>query len=96
MQVGQPSSSGPSRQLLLDSESLPAVLVLHLKRFLYDAVSDGINKISKSIQFAPELEIPLGTILSFVSPVLVKAQNFSWLGLSRNYDTRRWEICGAS
>jgi ubiquitin carboxyl-terminal hydrolase 10 len=46
-------------------EALPPVLVLHLKRFLYDATADGIVKISKPIRFAPELEIPLGTILYF-------------------------------
>ena len=46
-------------------EALPPILVLHLKRFLYDATADGIVKISKPIRFAPELEIPLGTILFF-------------------------------
>ena len=81
-QVGQSSSSEPSRQLLLDSEMLPPVLVLHLKRFLYDMASDGINKISKPVQFAPELEIAPGTILPVVSPVLVKAKNHSSRALS--------------
>ena len=37
---------------------------------MYDATTEDINKISKPIQFAPELEIPIGTIFSFVSPVL--------------------------
>jgi hypothetical protein len=41
-------------------EVLPPVLVLHLKRFLYDAAADGTVKISKSIEFSPELDIPLG------------------------------------
>jgi ubiquitin carboxyl-terminal hydrolase 10 len=49
-------------------EALPSVLVLHLKRFLYDATADGEVKISKHVQFAPELEIPLGTVLLFISP----------------------------
>jgi ubiquitin carboxyl-terminal hydrolase 10 len=52
-------------------EVLPPVLVLHLKRFLYDAAADGIVKISKPVRFAPELEIPLGMIFSFVSPMQV-------------------------
>ena len=47
-------------------EALPPVLILHLERFLYDAAADGMIKISKPIQFAPELEIPLGTI--FIIP----------------------------
>jgi hypothetical protein len=45
---------------------------LHLERFLYDASADGIKKISKPIQFAPELEIPLGTIFSYVSPCYLR------------------------
>jgi ubiquitin carboxyl-terminal hydrolase 10 len=49
-------------------EALPPVLVLHLERFLFDAAADGINKIDKRIQFTPELEIPLGKILSLVFP----------------------------
>ncbi|KAI0264781.1 hypothetical protein BGY98DRAFT_1181764 [Russula aff. rugulosa BPL654] len=40
-------------------QPLPPVLVLHLNRFRYDAAAGGITKIGKSIQFGPELEIPL-------------------------------------
>jgi ubiquitin carboxyl-terminal hydrolase 10 len=54
-----------NQQVLI--ETLPPVLVLHLKRFLYDASADGIVKLSKPVRFAPELEIPLGMISSFVS-----------------------------
>ena len=46
-------------------EVLPPILVLHLKRFLYDVAADGIVKINKHVQFAPEVEIPLGTIFHF-------------------------------
>jgi hypothetical protein len=53
--------------LSCDGAPLPPVLVLHLKRF-YDAATDGINKINKPVHFTPELEIPLGTIFSFLSP----------------------------
>ena len=56
--------SEASQQVLI--EALPSVLVLHLKRFLYDVAADGIVKVSKPVQFAPELEIPLGTSFSFV------------------------------
>ena len=66
VQVSQSNSSEASREILL--ESLPPVLVLHLERFLYDTAADGIVKITKPVHFAPELEIPLGAIISFVSP----------------------------
>ena len=92
VQLGPSGLSEASQQVLI--EVLPSVLVLHLKRFLYDAAADGIVKISKPVQFAPELEIPLGTKFSFVSPMLVKAKNRSWHCLSRNHDTRFREICG--
>jgi ubiquitin carboxyl-terminal hydrolase 10 len=67
VQAGPSSSSEGSQEVLL--EALPPVLVLHLERFLYDAAADGIAKTRKPVQFAPELEIPPGTILSFVSLV---------------------------
>jgi hypothetical protein len=76
-------------------EALPPILVLHLERFLYDATADGIVKVSELVQFAPEIEIPIGTIFSFVSLVLAKAKNSSWLSRSRNYVTSCQEICGA-
>jgi ubiquitin carboxyl-terminal hydrolase 10 len=57
-----------SQQVLI--EVLPPVLVLHLNRVRYDAAAGGITKIGKFIQFAPELEIPLGTI----SPLFVAAE----------------------
>ena len=46
---------------------LPPVLVLHLNRVRYDAAAGGLIKIGKSIQFGPDLEIPLGTIFSFLA-----------------------------
>ena len=51
--------SEASQQVLI--EALPSVLVLHLKRFLYDVTADGIVKINKPVQYASELDIPLGT-----------------------------------
>jgi len=59
MQVGPSGSSEASQQVLI--EALPPVLVLYLKHFLYNMATRGIVKIGKPIQFAPELEIPLGT-----------------------------------
>ena len=39
------------------------MLVLHLKRFLYDAATaGGVVKIAKPVRFSPELEVPSGTI----------------------------------
>ena len=75
VEIGQSGSSEASQQVLL--EALPSILVLHLERFLYDAAMDGSNKISKFVQFAPELEIPLGTIFSFVSSMLSESKNLS-------------------
>jgi ubiquitin carboxyl-terminal hydrolase 10 len=61
VQLEHPSGfRAPSQQVLI--EVLPPVLVLRLKRFLYDVATDGIVKISKPVQFAPQLEIPPGTI----------------------------------
>ena len=66
VQLGPSGGGEASQQVLIDE--LPSVLVLHLKRFLYDVAADGIVKISKPVRFAPELEIPLGIISSFCLP----------------------------
>jgi ubiquitin carboxyl-terminal hydrolase 10 len=60
VELGPSGISDASQQVLI--EVLPPVLVLRLKRFLYDVATDGIVKISKPVQFAPQLEIPPGTI----------------------------------
>ncbi|KAF8467097.1 hypothetical protein DFH94DRAFT_639094 [Russula ochroleuca] len=62
VQLGPSSLGEASQQVLI--EALPPVLVLHLKRFLYDVAADDIVKISKPVQFAPELEIPLEIMAS--------------------------------
>ena len=69
VQAGQSSSSETSQQVQI--EALPPILVLHLERFRYDAVADGIVKISKPVQFAPELEIPPGTDFLLRSPCFI-------------------------
>ena len=61
VRLGPSGFSEASQEVLI--EVLPPVLVLHLKRFQYDVAGDNIVKISKPVQFAPELEIPLGEIL---------------------------------
>lgn len=66
VQTDQSSSGGASKQVLI--EALPPILVLHLERFLYDSAADGMVKINKPVQFAPELEIPVGTIFPSFPP----------------------------
>jgi ubiquitin carboxyl-terminal hydrolase 10 len=74
--VCQSNSIEASQQLQI--ETLPPVLVLHLKRFLSDETVDGIIKTRKPVRFEPELEIPLGTIFSFVSLVLAESKKLPW------------------
>ena len=72
LQDGPSGLSDVSQQMLI--EALPPVLVLHLNRVRYDATAGGLMKIGKSIQFGPELQIPLGTIFGFV--VMADAEYF--------------------
>jgi len=62
VQVTSPTRPGltieASQQILI--EALPPILVLHLKRFLYDTSANGVVKISKTVEFSPELEIANG------------------------------------
>ena len=66
-QVGASGLDNASQQVLI--EALPQVLVLHLNRVKYDVAAGCIKKIGKSIELAPELEIPLGTIFTFLAAV---------------------------
>ncbi|RDW69069.1 mRNA-binding ubiquitin-specific protease UBP3 [Aspergillus mulundensis] len=54
------SSRGPNvtatKQVFI--ESLPPVLILHLKRFQYDSVTHGTQKIWKKVGYPLDLEIP--------------------------------------
>jgi len=47
----------------LNLEELPVILILHMKRFVYDANTGGVQKTLKPVQFSAELEIPK-TVLS--------------------------------
>ena len=49
-------------------ESLPPILVLHLKRFLYDTQVGDVVKIGKPISFTPELEIDPSMFRGFDVP----------------------------
>ena len=68
MQVSPSGPSQASQQVTVLIEALPPVLVLHLKRFVYDATTGGVVKIDKPVHFAPKLKIPPGAFSFF--PVL--------------------------
>ena len=57
-------------------EVLPPVLVLHINRVRYDAAAGDIRKIGNSIRFGPDLEIPLGTVFTFIEAA--KTETTSW------------------
>ncbi|TFK21295.1 cysteine proteinase [Coprinopsis marcescibilis] len=44
-----------TQQVLI--ESLPPILVLHIKRFCYDTDVKGVVKVSKQVAFGPELDV---------------------------------------
>jgi hypothetical protein len=66
-----PSPGKANQQVTVLIEALPPVLVIHLKRFWYDETAGGVVKTSKHVQISPELDIPLGTHVSFF-PVPVR------------------------
>lgn len=45
-------------------DALPPILILHLKRFLYDVSAGGVAKVSKQVSFASELDVPSGMVFS--------------------------------
>ncbi|CAK5278168.1 unnamed protein product, partial [Mycena citricolor] len=59
IQMAHPTRPGTvleaSQQVLIDS--LPPILVLHMKRFCYDAAEGAVIKVGKQIVFSPELEL---------------------------------------
>jgi ubiquitin carboxyl-terminal hydrolase 10 len=38
-------------------EDLPPILILHLKRFVYDSATGGVQKVMKHVEFSVDLEI---------------------------------------
>ena len=49
-----------TQQVMMDV--FPPVLVLHLKRFLYDTTAKDVKKVHKQVNYGPELEIPSGEL----------------------------------
>ncbi len=62
MQVSIPTRPGvildATQQVLI--EALPPVLILHMKRFLYDIKVGDVVKVGKQVSFSSELDIPPG------------------------------------
>ena len=54
-----------SKQQLIDG--LPAILVLHIKRFHYDPKLKDVVKQKKVLRFGSELALPKGVLLSWYS-----------------------------
>jgi ubiquitin carboxyl-terminal hydrolase 10 len=74
IQDGPPGLSDASQYMLI--EALPPVLILHLKRFRYDAAAGGVIKIGKPVKFSSELEIPFGALFIF-TPAAAETKNTS-------------------
>lgn len=71
--IGQFSSSAASQHV--QTEAHPPVLVPHLMRFQYDVAMGGSTvKINKPVQLTLELDIPPGTIFSFL-PHIANTKN---------------------
>ena len=68
------SDSDASQQMLI--EALPPVLVLHLKRFRYDAAAGGVVKIGKPVHFPHELDIPFDMLFIF-TPATAETEDVS-------------------
>lgn len=58
-QSARPGVTVEAQQQVL-IESLPPILVLHIKRFCYDTSVNGVVKVGKQVRFGPELEIGSG------------------------------------
>ncbi|KAN0118859.1 hypothetical protein V8E52_004631 [Russula decolorans] len=85
VQVEPSDPSKASQQVTVLIETFPPVLIVYLKRFLYDIVAGGVVKNCKPVQFSPGLKIPP-----------VKAENRSWLGCLRHHGTYSRTTHGAS
>jgi ubiquitin carboxyl-terminal hydrolase 10 len=57
VQSRQGISVEATKQMLI--EQLPPILILHLKRFVYDPIT-GIGKNTKTVRFGPDLDIRSG------------------------------------
>ncbi|KAI0362620.1 cysteine proteinase [Trametes cingulata] len=66
-----------TQQVLI--EALPPVLILHMKRFLYDTKVGDVVKVGKQVSFTPELEISPDLIAAPKRAAPVKYQLFGVL-----------------
>ncbi|KJA24204.1 hypothetical protein HYPSUDRAFT_65703 [Hypholoma sublateritium FD-334 SS-4] len=62
-QSARPGVTVEAQQQVL-IESLPPILVLHIKRFCYDTSVNGVVKVGKQVRFGPELEIGSDVMIS--------------------------------
>ncbi|KAH9900901.1 hypothetical protein C8Q73DRAFT_742650 [Cubamyces lactineus] len=67
----RPTAIDATQQVLI--EALPPVLILHMKRFLYDTKVGDVVKVGKQVAFSPELEIGSG-IPDLIAPTKRTAQ----------------------
>ena len=63
VEVDPSGSSEASQQVSI--EALPSVLLLHLKRFLYDTAARGVVNICNPVQFLSRAQDPIQYALSF-------------------------------
>jgi len=61
-----------SRSLSL--EELPSILILHMKRFVYDASTGGVQKVMKQIDFTVDLDIPKSVLSAEARPKFTSKQ----------------------
>jgi len=65
---------------ILSLEELPSILILHLKRFVYDGQTGGVQKIMKQIEFGVDLEMPKA-ILSAECKASPKQRQYKLFGV---------------
>lgn len=69
VQITSPTRPGvvidATQQVLI--ETLPPILILHLKRFHYDTAVNDVVKIGKQVAFGPELEIGPGKYTNVIA-----------------------------
>ena len=62
-------------------ETLPPVLILHLKRFIYDARAGGVLKSHKIVSYDTELEVPKDCIAPSRRSALVGKNRYRLTGV---------------
>lgn len=63
-------------------EDLPPILILHLKRFVYDGTTGGCQKVMKNVEFSVDLEIPRDILsLGSKSKYTLKQRQYKLFGV---------------